>query len=825
MHRSHSTRSCFMVLALLAALLATLPSVAWASPTISEFLTGNGPGEATAGPDGNVWFVESGANKIGRLTTSGSLTEFSAGLSANAGLVGITAGPDGNLWFTESSANRIGRITPAGVITEFSTGITTGSAPHGIATGPDGNLWFTEAGKDKVARITTAGSVTEFATGITAGANPWGITAGPDRNLWFTEHGGPGRVARLTTGGVITEFATPSGQPAGITAGPDGNVWFTETAKPGHIALVTASGVISEFSAGLTNDCGPKNIVAGTDGNVYFTESSGPGGLGQITPAGVISEFSTGLSSATNGIAVGGDGNIWFTEVSGNRAGRLTIAPAALTRPPLATSQTAATLSGLVTPNSQATTYIFQWGTTTAYGNSTAITSAGACATAQQATAAISGLTNLTTYHYRVVASNASGTTNGQDEVFVAQASPIVTTDVVSSLGVLSATVNATVNPNSQATSYHFEWGPTASYGNWLPLIEVAVGSDSTEHSVSQTLVGLTAGTTYHVRVVATSAGGTSNGEDRTFTTPLPPPTSITGSASGIDEATETLTASVDPNGSPTTYHFEFGPTTDYGTQWPSADAPVTAGVGPQPLAETVSGLAPDTLYHYRVFATSPFGITYGSDATFTTMAAAPPAASPIPTSPSPPAGGSRLPPATRPVFGTSATISRAVGTVLVRLPHTSGFVTLTAASTVPMGTIINATNGKVAVADVRDHTGRLQHGTFWGGTFTLRQGRTKDARTVLTLARLACRSTARSTAAMGAPRRISRLWGRDNHGRFVTHGHSAVATVRGTAWLVRDTCAGTLVSVSRGVVSVRDLVRHRTVRVSAGHRYIARRR
>jgi ferric-dicitrate binding protein FerR (iron transport regulator) len=58
-----------------------------------------------------------------------------------------------------------------------------------------------------------------------------------------------------------------------------------------------------------------------------------------------------------------------------------------------------------------------------------------------------------------------------------------------------------------------------------------------------------------------------------------------------------------------------------------------------------------------------------------------------------------------------------------------------------------------------------------------------------------------------------------------VTHGHSAVATVRGTAWLVRDTCAGTLVSVSRGVVSVRDLVRHRTVRVSAGHRYIARRR
>ena len=57
----------------------------------------------------------------------------------------IAAGPDGNLWFTESAnPGRIGRITPTGTIDEFAAGLTPNSAPVGIAAGPDANLWFTE---------------------------------------------------------------------------------------------------------------------------------------------------------------------------------------------------------------------------------------------------------------------------------------------------------------------------------------------------------------------------------------------------------------------------------------------------------------------------------------------------------------------------------------------------------------------------------------------------------------------------------------------------------------------------------------------------------
>ena len=68
-------------------------------------------------------------------------------------------GPDGALWFTETLANTIGRITTAGVITEYPM-TTASSSPFGITAGPDGALWFTEVGASKIGRITTAGVVT-----------------------------------------------------------------------------------------------------------------------------------------------------------------------------------------------------------------------------------------------------------------------------------------------------------------------------------------------------------------------------------------------------------------------------------------------------------------------------------------------------------------------------------------------------------------------------------------------------------------------------------------------------------------------------------------
>ena len=111
----------------------------------------------TAGPDGNLWFTNFDARKIGRVTPAGAITEYPAGAGTTDGSpYGITAGPDGNLWFTDYGAHKIGRITPAGVITEYpaGTGTSYGSV-SGIATGPDGNLWFTDSLARNIGRVTT----------------------------------------------------------------------------------------------------------------------------------------------------------------------------------------------------------------------------------------------------------------------------------------------------------------------------------------------------------------------------------------------------------------------------------------------------------------------------------------------------------------------------------------------------------------------------------------------------------------------------------------------------------------------------------------------
>jgi streptogramin lyase len=278
-----------------------------------------------AGPDGNLWFIESSANKIGRITTKGVITEFP--LASGSAPEEIASGPDGNLWFTEDGTNKIGMITPAGAISEFN--VPTASAGlTGIAAGSDGNLWFTEESNraEKIGRITTAGAITEFPLPTTS-LQPIFIAAGPDGNLWFTEEGAStNKIARITTAGVVTEFPVPTSNAAvgGIAAGPDGGVWFTEDigGKVGRIDPST--DVITEFSVPATSPL--SRIAAGQDGNLWFTEG-GPlsNVVDRITPTGTLTTFNVPTSNAiVSGVAPGVDGNIWFTEQAGNKIGRLT---------------------------------------------------------------------------------------------------------------------------------------------------------------------------------------------------------------------------------------------------------------------------------------------------------------------------------------------------------------------------------------------------------------------------------------------------------------------------------------------------------------------
>ena len=181
-------------------------------------------------------------------------------------------------------------------------------------------------------------------------------------------------------------------------------------------------------------------------------------------------------------------------------------------------ANSSAILNGTVNPNGCSTTVHFQYGTTTSYGSTTANqTKTGN--TTQNVTANISGLTANTTYHFRIVATNSAGTRYGSDRTFTTFSTtgpPVVTTNPATNVPSSSARLNSTVYPHGLSTAVHFQYGRTTSYGS-TTANQTKTGN--TYQSVSANISGLTAGATYHFRIVATNSSGTRYGSDRTFTT------------------------------------------------------------------------------------------------------------------------------------------------------------------------------------------------------------------------------------------------------------------------------------------------------------------
>ena len=198
------------------------------------------------------------------------------------------------------------------------------------------------------------------------------------------------------------------------------------------------------------------------------------------------------------------------------------------------------------------------------------------------------------------------------------------------------------------------------------------------------------------------------------------------------------------------------------------------------------------------------------------------------PAPPGPPPGdidGFLTPPP--PKLGEKVNVAPVAGTVLVKLPGTSKFISLTDAEQIPVGTTIDTKRGSVRLTSAADASGRTQAGTFRQGVFVVKQARGRAPITQLTLTgtenfRKCPRATSRTRAKRSASRPKRRLWG-NAKGRFSTKGRYAAATVRGTEWYTEDNCSGTLVKVRKGVVTVRDLRKRKNVTVKAGRSYLAK--
>ena len=188
------------------------------------------------------------------------------------------------------------------------------------------------------------------------------------------------------------------------------------------------------------------------------------------------------------------------------------------------------------------------------------------------------------------------------------------------------------------------------------------------------------------------------------------------------------------------------------------------------------------------------------------------------------------------PTFALTVDLQPVSGRVLVQLPSTTarssaggraGFVLLSAPRQVPVGSVIDATAGLVRLTVATPAPAHLQSGSFHGGIFQVLQNSADHGLTVLRIRDNRSRRTTCGLTAAGNPtRRISTtilgLLRGVATGQFRTVGQFAAATVRGTAWGVRDRCDGTLTVVEQGVVDVRDFHVGKNIIVTAGHTYLA---
>jgi hypothetical protein len=198
-------------------------------------------------------------------------------------------------------------------------------------------------------------------------------------------------------------------------------------------------------------------------------------------------------------------------------------------------------------------------------------------------------------------------------------AGPIVEDEHAEKVGTSTATVAAIVTPEGpEATTYQVEYGLTTAYGAHTEVASV-VGEPFEGQPVTASIQGLEPETTYHFRFVVTNtASETTVGTDATFET-LP---AVTIGPEAVEQVTATsarLVASLNPHGFATSYRFEYGTSSEYGSTLPVPDGETGAGIDDEPLSVLAEQLSPLTTYHYRLVAENALGADVGPDHVFTT--------------------------------------------------------------------------------------------------------------------------------------------------------------------------------------------------------------
>jgi hypothetical protein len=324
--------------------------------------------------------------------------------------------------------------------------------------------------------------------------------------------------------------------------------------------------------------------------------------------------------------------------------------PSAVTGSAGAIGATEAVLQATVdTHDAQLAACVFEYGPTVTYGHQvpcSALPPPGNVT--ETVTARAERLTPTTGYHFRIVITYPGGASEGSDSGFTTTgAPPAVATTSASAITQIEATLDGSVDfEGGSPTVCRFEYGPTTAYGSSATCAGAPSGTEE-RAAVSALASGLTPDQTYHFRLVAADANGTSYGADVVFTTLPTPPVVATRPPTALEPYSATLNATVVTGGAPVTgCQFELDSASEL---IPCATLP-TRAEGVQALSAVARGLAAGTSHRYRILVTNAGGAGVGRLVEFSTPAAPellsppPPAIVPPPTGPvDPPSAEARL--------------------------------------------------------------------------------------------------------------------------------------------------------------------------------------
>ncbi|HEV7494820.1 hypothetical protein [Baekduia sp.] len=522
-----------------------------------------------------------------------------------------------------------------------------------------GDVYVGDTGTNQVQKFDAAGSLTTAwgsggqLDGSTATDGPFGALAGiaidttGNLNVFDTNT----RLFRFAQDGTFTtDFTTARGTSAlGLGVDDSGN-FFKVNGSPSvekFLSDGTDVGQVSggdSFATGIAVDPSSGSLYLDNQGlsvqRFAFDGSGGVVGTG-CTPAPdggcpATDSFGDGhLTAATALAADASDHTIYAADPGADQivAFAASVIPDVTTDPATAPQKTTATLNGHLDPagggdisdchfdyTNDATfqSQGYTGASTVACDQATPISSPAAV------TAGPTGLTNATTYHFRLVAVDAQGTNRGADQTFTTSPPLDLTIAPAAPVGTTTATLNGHVDSSGggDISDCHFDYTDDASFqangftgALTAPCSQASPISSPTD--VSADLTGLAPGTDYHARLVATNGDGTTHTADQPFRTTGPAIGDEWSSEVGVTDAI--LNARINPKDSSTTYHFDYGTDTSYGQSAPASDA--TLGSGSQDLIATqlIAALSPATTYHYRVVSTNATGTSEGPDRFFTT--------------------------------------------------------------------------------------------------------------------------------------------------------------------------------------------------------------